>query len=76
MDARREQESLRNLWRYIAMRDAVDTTDVSMTKAEKIARILYEGIKRKEKEVEKRTATAVDFRRKRSGNVRVSDKEK
>ena len=51
------------------MRDAVDTTM-------RIARILYEGIKRKEKEVEKRTATAVDFRRKRSGNVRVSDKEK
>ena len=28
------------------MRDAVDTTDVSMTKAEKIARILYGAIVR------------------------------
>lgn len=58
------------------MRDNMNQTNTTMTKAEKIARILYEGIKRKEKEVEKRTATAVDFKRKRSGNVRVSDKEK
>ena len=54
----------------------MNQTNTTMTKAERIARILYEGIKRKEKEVEKRTSTTVDFRRKRSGNVRVSDKEK
>ena len=53
-----------------------DNTTTSMTKAEKIARILYGAIKRKTKKLEKPTATAVDFRRKRSGNGCIDDKEK
>ncbi len=58
------------------MKDAIDTTNASMIKAEKIARILYGAIKRKTKKLEKPTATAVDFRRKRSGNGCIDDKEK